>query len=64
MLTQRVAMKTEQVIEHFGSHQAVAEALGISRQAVHMWGEYVPEGRAWQLQVITAGALQVEKRPA
>jgi len=57
-------MKTEQVIEHFGSHQAVAEALGISRQAVHMWGEYVPEGRAWQLQVITAGALQVEKRPA
>ena len=34
--------------------------LGISRQAVDQWGEAVPEGSAYKLQVITGGRLQVD----
>lgn len=54
-------MRKEAVIEHFGSAQAVATALGISRQAVGDWGEIIPEGAAYKLQVITAGKLQVDQ---
>lgn len=53
-------MRKQTVIEHFGTAAAVAEALGISRQAVSEWGEVVPKGAAYQLQVITAGRLAVD----
>ncbi|MCA9233171.1 MAG: helix-turn-helix domain-containing protein [Planctomycetales bacterium] len=51
-------MKTEDAIKYFGSQVALARALGISKQAVGGWGEYVPTGRAFQLQVMTAGKLK------
>ena len=50
-------MKTKTAIDHFGSRQALADALGISREATYGWGEIVPELRQYQLQVITAGRL-------
>lgn len=53
-------MRKETVIEHFGSAQAVATVLDISRQAVGDWGEIIPEGAAYKLQVITAGKLRVD----
>ena len=43
---------------HFGSVRAIAEALDITVQAVYDWGDEVPNGRAYQLQVITHGALK------
>lgn len=53
-------MKTREAVHHFGSKASVAKALGISRAAVTRWGEHVPEGRAYQLELITGGALRAE----
>jgi len=57
-------MNPQQVLDHFGGIAATAKALDISYQAVRQWvdkGE-VPEGRQWQLQALTGGALAVEKK--
>jgi len=52
-------MTKADVIKFFGSQSAVAKALGVSKQAVGSWGEQIPEGRAYQIQVITGGKLKV-----
>ena len=52
-------MKTQTAIDHFGSREALADALGIGRTATY-WGETVPALRQYQLQVITAGKLRAE----
>lgn len=54
------AMKTADAIEHFGTLQKLADSLGIRRQSVYDWGEEVPELRAYQLQVLTDGALRAD----
>ena len=51
-------LKTD-ALKYYGTPTAVAEALGITVQAVSLWGEVVPEGRAYQLQVLTNGELPV-----
>lgn len=33
-----------------GSARALAEALGITEQAVHQWGDTVPELRVYQIK--------------
>lgn len=53
-------MLKSEAVKHFGTALALARALGISSASVSEWGEYVPEGRAYQLQVMTAGALRVD----
>lgn len=53
-------MLTRKALEHFGDKYKLADALSISRQAVEQWGEYVPEGTAYKLQVMTAGVLRVD----
>lgn len=45
-------------VAHFRSQRAIAAALGISEQAVSMWGDVVPEGRAYQLELLTKGKLR------
>ena len=52
-------LKTD-AVKHFGSASALARALGIALPSVSEWGDIIPEGRAYQLQVITAGALRVD----
>jgi hypothetical protein len=54
-------MKTLDAVQHFGSRQAVADTLGISRQAVYAWGTYVSRGAAYRLQVMTGGKLVVDE---
>ena len=54
-------MKTLDAVQHFGSRQAVADTLGISRQAVYAWGQYVARGAAYRLQVMTGGKLVVDE---
>ncbi|WP_445399903.1 Cro/CI family transcriptional regulator [Zobellella sp. An-6] len=51
-------MKKRDVIKHFGGVLATAKALGISHVAVSRWGEEIPQGRAYQIQVITKGKLK------
>lgn len=44
---------------HFKSFIAIAKALNISKSAVSQWPLLIPRGAAFELQVITGGALQV-----
>ena len=54
-------MKTLDAVKFYGSRQAVADTLGISRQAVYAWGQYVARGAAYRLQVMTGGRLVVDE---
>jgi hypothetical protein len=49
------------VKRHFGSLEAIAQALGITKSAVSQWPERVPEGAAYKLQFITGGKLRVNQ---
>jgi len=55
-------MKTKDVAAHFGSKKNLATALGISPGAVTMWGEYVPDSRQYQIQVLTKGAFKADAK--
>ena len=54
-------MKLEQAEQHFGNRRKLAEALGITTQAVSQWVRRgrIPEGIAYKLQVLTGGGLKV-----
>ena len=56
------AMKTQKVIEYFGSQAETARALNVKPQAVNQWRDkgMLPIGRAYQVQVITGGDLKVD----
>lgn len=51
------AVKKKDVIEHFGSEAAAADALEISRQAVNKWGEVVPEAVAYRVHALSKGKV-------
>ena len=53
-------MKTAAAVDHFGSMRALADALDITVQAIYQWGDAVPEGRAFQIEVLTRGALKAK----
>ena len=55
-------MKTADAIKEFGSVRLLAEAVRITQQAVHQWGDHVPEGRAFQIEVLTKGKLKARER--
>ena len=54
-------MYTEDAVQHFGGRRQLAQALGISRQAVEQWGKLVARGMAYRLQVMTKNALVVDE---
>lgn len=51
-------MLTKEAINFFGSVSALAAALKIKPQAIYQWGARVPKGRAFELELMTAGALK------
>lgn len=53
-------MKTDHAVKYFGSKVAIARALGIHKGAVSQWGENVPQGRAYQIEVLTGGKLKAD----
>lgn len=58
-------MKTADAIDHFdydgrGVYR-LAVALDITPAAVYRWGDTIPRARAYQLQVLTDGALKCER---
>jgi len=56
-------MKKTDVIEFFGGTEpAVAAKLGVTKQAVHGWGDVVPEGIAYKCQVLSKGKLVVDPK--
>jgi len=54
-------MNVQQAEAHFGNRRKLAEALGITSQAISQWvkRKQIPEGIAYKLEVITGGALKV-----
>lgn len=57
-------MQIADVIRHYGSHEAVAKALGIHPSAVYQWAKRrVPLLRQMQIEVLTGGALKRERLP-
>lgn len=53
-------MRKSAVLAHFGTLQAIANALNISKSAVGQWKERIPQGPAYKLQFVTGGILQVD----
>lgn len=53
-------MKKADVISYYGSQVELADALGISEAAVSQWGDSVPQGRAYQIEVMTGGKLKAD----
>ncbi|BBR10112.1 MULTISPECIES: Cro/CI family transcriptional regulator [Aeromonas] len=51
-------MTTSHAVKYFGSKAALARALGINKGAVSQWGETIPQGRAYQIEVLTGGQLK------
>lgn len=51
-------MTTSHAVKYFGSKAALAKALGINKGAVSQWGETIPQGRAYQIEVLTGGQLK------
>lgn len=57
-------MKTKQAIGHFGDVKTLAMLLKVTPQAIYQWGEDVPEGRDFQLEVLSGGALKAIGEPS
>ena len=55
-------MKTSDAAAFFGSKKKLADVLLINPSAVTQWGEFVPESRQYQLQVLTKGKLKVSEK--
>lgn len=55
-------MRKSDVIAHFGTVRKTADALNVTYQCVAQWGEIVPEGVAYKLQVMTGGKLRAEPK--
>lgn len=58
-------MKKSDAIKFFGSVVETANALGLSRQAVHQWGDDddpVPIDKAIKIQDLSKGKVKVKMR--
>lgn len=53
-------MKKSDVLSYFGGVDKAAKALGITHVAVSKWGETIPQGRAYQIEVLTGGQLKAD----
>ena len=55
-------MKTQDAIKYYGSQSALARAVGVTRAAVNAWGDEMPIGRQFQIEVLTSGALKADRQ--
>jgi len=58
--TKEDLMKKDDVISYFGGVSKTAKALGLSHASVSGWTDVIPKGRAFEIQVLTKGALKVD----
>ena len=54
-------MTTQDAIYFFGSVRLLAQALGITTQAVYAWGDVPPMAVQYALQVKTGGVLKASE---
>jgi DNA-binding transcriptional regulator YdaS (Cro superfamily) len=57
-------MTKQQAITHYGTQAALARALGVNRAAINGWGDAIPLGRQFQLEVLTGGVLKADRHTA
>ena len=54
-------MRFQELIDHFGSQQKVADGLGISKQLAAYWKRAgIPLGRQYEIQVLTGGKFRAD----
>lgn len=51
-------MLKSDAVQHFGSQQKLAEALGVKQPSVARWPEVLPPLRQLQIENVTNGALK------
>lgn len=54
-------MKKIEAVRFFGSQRKIAKELGVSEQAVSLWGSVIPEKNALRLHQITNGQLMYDE---
>jgi DNA-binding transcriptional regulator YdaS (Cro superfamily) len=57
-------MKVKKVAAFFGGKKRLAEALGIFPSAVTQWGDEIPLGRQYQIEVLTKGKFKAVRKAA
>lgn len=57
-------MKTQEVIDHYGSIKAVADELGTWPQTVYQWGDEPPMARQYEIEIKTGGKLKASTEKA
>lgn len=55
-------MKLNEVADFFGGKKKLADALGIFPSAVTQWGNSVPVGRQYQIEVLTKGRFKAARK--
>lgn len=53
-------MNYSDVIKHFGGVQALADALGIKKQAIYQWGGVIPRLRQFEIEALTEGKFKAQ----
>lgn len=56
-------MDKARAIKHFGGVTKLATLLGITRQAIYMWPDVVPDLYQYKLHHMSDGKLPIRKRP-
>ncbi len=51
----------DRAIAFFGSIEQLAQVLGISRQAIYMWGGTIPKLRAFEIEAKSGGKLKLDQ---
>jgi DNA-binding transcriptional regulator Cro len=59
----RALYTTDEIIEHFGGPQAIADKLGCTVNNIRMWRGFVPRTVAYEIQVKSDGKFLVERMP-
>lgn len=54
-------MTLQDAIQFFGSKAKLAHALGVALPTVYEWEDDIPEGRQYQIELATCGALKADK---
>lgn len=58
-------MQKSEAIEHFGGVAKLAGLLDLTRQAIYMWPEQVPDLYRYKLHVLSGGKLPLgEDKPS
>ena len=53
----------EEVLKHFDGITGLARKLGVTTQAISQWKGFIPETRAYQIEVLSEGHFKADRLP-